>query len=177
MAKQFPERPSSRPSAWAHPGEDAPTSIRIVGETIGKSDSAKVVLNSIQYFPSGYLLDLTASAEAPSDLRDKESINAWRNRNMAMICPPKGLLTIEIYLRNGYKMTPFDYIIPPPDEPQSPILREISGAGYAALESGIWLEPKLWLWPAINESVSITVEWPLFAIPATKSVVDFRNRD
>lgn len=167
------------PTPWSGPGESELIDVRVLGNTVAQSDTARVMLKSISYFTSGYLLDFTASAESGRDLRDKAAIIAWRRKMLESMKVehadglPVGLLRIELHLANGRKLTPLDHILPPAEAPKSPIMREIAGAGYAASESGIWIDPKMWIWPVINEPVLMIVAWPDFGIGPTESALDF----
>jgi hypothetical protein len=168
---------------WVGPREPEPVDVSVLGNTVARSDEAKVMLKSISFYTDGHLLDLTASADSGCDLRDQSAIISWRKQKFETMKVehddglPNGLLRINLRLESGRNLAPSDYVLPPPSAPDFPIVREISGAGYTASESGIWIDQKMWVWPAIDESVILVVEWPAFGIEATESILDFGQRD
>lgn len=168
---------------WVGPREPEPKDVRVLGDTVARSGVARVMLKSISFFADGHLLDFTASAESGCDLRDRSAVVSWRRQKFESMKIehsdglPNGLLRIQLHLNSGQKLVASDYIIPPTTAPDLPIMREISGAGYTASESGIWIDPKMWVWPAIDEPVLLVVEWPAFGVEATESVLDFGQLD
>lgn len=168
---------------WAGPSEPDPRDVRFLRQTIGQSDVAKVTIQTVSYFTDGYLVDVAVRANAPCEADDDAAIRAWRNEKWEQLhfgraeVIPDGVLRIEIHLEGGRTLTLADYIIPPIDAPEPPILREISGAGYRASARGFTFDPRLWIWPAIDYPVRFWVAWPALDIEATESIADLRWRE
>lgn len=160
------------PRPWAGPGTSRPEVVHDLSLTLAESDIARVILERVNLYPAGRVLDIAATIAAPSELQGEDELRAWRNRTMATIRPVEGrladeLLRIGVRLSNGRKATWFDDMAVSASEPDRPVLMDISGAGYRAKGSQILCNPSLWLWPAITNEFELVVEWPAFGIALT----------